>query len=86
MIFYVPSHRGILGNEVADKAAKGHELPIITIPNTTIKEGKTFIEARIKSQWERNWQLEMVQHRGIHLSRIKTKVGKWEWASSYTRE
>ena len=82
-LFYAPSHRGIKGNEKADKAAnEAHQLQYITMLGTTVKEGKQIIEGKLKETWEETWHQEMRrQNAGTHLAYVRSGVEKWTWSS-----
>ena len=76
LFFYVPSHRGSKGNEEADKAAKeAHQLQYVTIPDTTVKEGKQLIDMKLREVWKDNWHQEMGRGNvGTHLAYIRAGV------------
>ena len=83
VFFYVPSHRGIKGNEEADKAAKAaHQLQYVTIPDTTVKEGKQLIDMKLREVWGDNWHQEVGRGNvGTHLAYIRAGVERWERSS-----
>lgn len=73
---WVPAHRGIEGNEIADfyakQATKMNNMMEIPYSKAEIKEN---IKKMIMEEWQGNWIRE---EKGRHLYKIKEKVGKME--------
>lgn len=82
-ILWIPSHRGILGNEAVDKVAKeATRLQIITIPHLTRMDGRALFEQWLHNKWKSLWE-ETVQagRAGLHIAHVKQSIGHWPWAS-----
>ena len=85
-IQYIPSHKGIKGNEEADKTANaGHEKH--EMETYISKDDKIYaIKEIIVKKWEQQWYTitESLQ-KGLHLRKIKCKIKYWPWASHKCR-
>ena len=79
--FWVPSHCGIQGNELADREAKmAANLNFITVPQVSILEGKTMIKQKIACKWETYWHTETQRlNMGNHIKLVRETVGEWPW-------
>ena len=83
---YVPGHRGILGNEEADTAAKlGHN-------NSTMdyylgrSDKVRMLKTMIVRKWEDGWlHLTESLQKGLHLKLVKNKIEYWPWTSHKCR-
>lgn len=70
---WVPAHKGIKGNEIADKAAR----ECLTRTERDIKvpisksETKTVIKEYVRKIWQENWTKE---HKGRHLYKIQPTI------------
>jgi ribonuclease HI len=86
LICWIPSHRGIPGNDQADAAAKEATTDnVVTIPNISKLDGKAFIKTTIKTLWNTHWTTTINETgAGRHLMNIRGKVGHWPWASRPT--
>lgn len=67
---WIPAHVGILGNEVADRAAKRAASEIeVDVPEIKKSDQKVYILQRMKELWQNSWQ-----ETNTFLSRIKPSV------------
>ena len=79
---FVPSHKNIEGNELADLAANAahslNEITLVTIPKD--EKVRTILEVVFKF-WEKNWHEHVrITNKGKHLQNIKPSVGHWPWS------
>ena len=86
LLQFVPGHRSIEGNELADlaaKAAHGNEIINTFVP----REDKVrCIHPVLMRQWERHWHANvLISGKGIHLKNVKQNLGDWEWACQKER-
>lgn len=87
-IQYIPGHKNIKGNELADLAAKaGHNLESLTeIPVCKGDRTRRMKELQVEL-WEEHWKSEMeLSGKGLHLYKIKKHVAFWEWTSLKERQ
>jgi ribonuclease HI len=82
-ICWIPSHRGIAGNELDDQMAKeAITANVVTIPSINKLDGKTFIRSKLRAQWDTYWSTSVNNsHTGTHFRKIKKEVGYWPWTS-----
>uniref|UniRef100_A0A1Y1L8P1 Reverse transcriptase domain-containing protein n=2 Tax=Photinus pyralis TaxID=7054 RepID=A0A1Y1L8P1_PHOPY len=67
---WIPAHVGILGNEVADRAAKRAASEIeIDVPEIKKSDQKVYILQRMKELWQQSWQ-----ENNTFLTQIKPSV------------
>ena len=74
------SHINILGNELADKAAKKateeryfHRLPL------NIEELNSIVKREVIGSWQNEWDKDWMEcPKPCHLYRIKPKLGYWK--------
>ena len=82
-IQYIPGHKDIQGNELADKLAKeAHNND--TIDNTMISQldCKRELKSLLISEWQYRWQQQMITtNKGKFLSKIRSTLGYWEWSN-----
>lgn len=80
-LIWTPSHVGIRGNEIADRAAK-EAAAEITINNIVIRHNDTkiYLKEKVITQWQNEWNNQIAK-----LKEIKPKVSKWERAPSLQR-
>ena len=82
-IQWIPSHCGINGNELADRAAKNSlRLEQITKVPNNLGEHISILEDRHDKVWQKYWENEVQRtQKGRHLRMIKDKVGHWPWTT-----
>jgi len=84
VIQFVPGHKNIRGNEMADLAAKaGHALPEVSAEAVMCREDKVReIGVAVRRAWEEGWrQRAAITNTGHHLLKIRDRVGYWPWSS-----
>ena len=81
LIQYIPGHKNIEGNELADLAAKaGHRLEEVTEAPICREDRLRLFMSKQKDSWYHNWLREMtVTGKGHHLFGIKDHIGHWSW-------
>jgi len=82
-ICWIPSHRGIPGNDKADIAAKqAINENFITIPNISRDDGKMYIRKNICTAWKQYWHNKVNETNiGRHMRTIRENVSYWPWTS-----
>ena len=76
---WLPAHRGIAGNELADVAAKqATRLEVITDSVLSYKSGRRTIKRAMEREWHRVWNQ---RGEGRHLVLVKDKIEHWPIAS-----
>ena len=82
-IQWIPSYVDLPGNEHVDGLAKSaHTLLEVTRTPLDQKEMKKVM----KSNLQRNCQLQYEAHRRLHIMDIKSRFEHWPWASSQNRK
>ena len=74
VLCWVPGHRDIEGNVLADQLATSvHVNPTNTSMGVPVMDLKPFLRKKLRAFWQRSWDLEI--HNKLHL--IKPYLGNW---------
>lgn len=86
-IQFIPGHKNIEGNELADLAANaGHNLVNDTESPICKSDRLRVFEGIQRGVWQDYWMDEMNNSgKGLHLFKIKKHVSHWEWTSHKDR-
>jgi ribonuclease HI len=87
MIQYLPAHKDIAGNELADTAAKeAHKNNYIFDAPLSKEEMVSHVKKGLFSMWEQHWDSELnTTNKGRHLKSIRDHIGYWPWTSHKIR-
>ena len=86
-IQFIPGHKNIKGNEIADLAANaGHsnsQSENLIISKTTMVKA---ISVKSRLNWQNIWRNTVLSSgKGKHLLQIRDEIGNWSWASHKSR-
>ena len=83
---YIPGHKDIQGNELADlAAAAAHSNDIIEV-NVAQEDKVRVIKKAVLSLWQASWERQVeVTQKGKHIRLIKSNVDPWSWAFHKSR-
>jgi ribonuclease HI len=87
IIQFIPGHKNLRGNEMADLAAKAaHNNCLIVSANLSKEEKMREIVAALYKVWQTEWTNGMqVTGKGMKLANVRDKVGCWSWAFNQSR-
>ena len=86
-IQYIPAHRNIEGNELADLGAKAaHNSNYITPSPLSGRDFTRLVATSLNHLWQSKW-LEKIQktNKGKALYKVKNKLEYWPWTSHKNR-
>ena len=83
---FVPGHKQIKGNELADTAAKfAHQQQLESV-SLAKSEWNATIHRSISKQWQMHWTAMVEKTRkGIHFHDIKQRIEYWPWSTHESR-
>ena len=87
VIQFIPGHKNIQGNEMADLAANAAHCneTILAVP-LSYNEKVRYIHKAVLDLWQTNWrQMVDITNKGKHLTTIKSQVGHWPWSCHRNR-
>ena len=86
-IQYIPGHKNIEGNEIADKLAKeAHNSDMIDTSIVSTIDCKKEIKPALTIQWKYKWHQTMINtNKGKFIRHVKPNLEQWKWASLSNR-
>ena len=86
-IQWIPAHRGIEGNESADRLAnEAHTYFTLTPSKVSREDSDREMRKQMFSLWERDWIAQVeTSNKGQHLRAIRSNIGFWPWSNSKSR-
>ena len=86
-IQFVPGHKDIQGNELADLAANAaHSNELIESVNISKQDKVRTIEKGFLTLWQKYWDnMVRITGKGKHLQTIRSKIGFWPWSCHKVR-
>ena len=87
-IQFIPGHKDIKGNEIADGAAKtAHELELVTKVPLAREEMVSLTKKHFKLKWQGMWTNSMsITEKGKRLAVVRDTDGHWQWAYRKKRQ
>ena len=83
---FIPGHKNIQGNELADHAANAaHDLELLQI-NVPKEDKARVIKKAVLELWQKTWdETVRATNKGQHLKQIRSNIGHWPWSHHRTR-